>query len=88
MRERQHKFSVGRSVGFCPDPGIGRNSPRGEYKVTKLLPERNGEFEYRIKSNMEPSERVARESQLNVGAERKSLPLFQPGAGADEGGRR
>ena len=66
MRERQHRFSVGKGVEFYPDPSTIRNSPRGEYKVTKLLPERNGEFEYRIKSNMEPTERVARESQLIV----------------------
>ena len=66
MRERQHKFSVGRSVEFCPDPGMVRNAPTGEYKVTKRLPERNGAFEYRIKSAREPTERVARENQLIV----------------------
>jgi hypothetical protein len=32
--------------------------------VTKQLPERDGEFEYRIKSMSEPHERVARESEL------------------------
>ena len=51
MRERQHKFSVGQAVEFCPEPGTVRNFPTGEYKVTKLLPERNGEFEYRIKND-------------------------------------
>ena len=66
MRVRQHKFSVGRSVEFYPDPSTARNSPTGEYKVTKLLPERNGEFEYRIKSNRELTERVARERELIV----------------------
>ena len=66
MREHQHKFSVGRSVDFHPDPSMVRHSPRGEYKVTKLLPERNGEFEYRIKSDREPTERMASESQLSA----------------------
>ena len=66
MRERQHKFSVGKGVEFYPDQSTVRNCPRGEYKVTKLLPERNGEFEYRIKSDGEPTERVARESQLII----------------------
>ena len=66
MRERQHKFSVGRGVEFYPDTSTIRNSPRGEYKVTKLLPERNDEFEYRIKSDRKLTERVARESQLKA----------------------
>ena len=66
MRERQHKFSVGKGVEFYPDRSVLRNSPRGEYKVTKLLPERNGEFEYRIKSDGEPTELVAKESELVV----------------------
>jgi hypothetical protein len=34
--------------------------------ITKRLPERDGEFEYRIKSINEPHERVVRESQLNT----------------------
>jgi len=32
--------------------------------VTKQLPERDGEFEYLIKSISEPHERVAREGEL------------------------
>ena len=66
MRERQHKFSVGQGVEFYPGPSLVRNFPTGECKVTKLLPERNGEFEYRIKSDKEPTERVARENQLKI----------------------
>jgi len=38
----------------------------GLFEVTKLLPERDGEFEYRIKNVAEPHERVARESELSV----------------------
>jgi hypothetical protein len=36
----------------------------GEYVITKQLPERDGECEYRIKSTAESHERVARESEL------------------------
>jgi hypothetical protein len=45
-------------------PAITRNIPGGSYEITKQLPERNGEFEYRIRSINEPHERVARESEL------------------------
>ena len=37
----------------------------GAYEVTKQLPERNGEFEYQIKSSGEPHARVVRESELS-----------------------
>jgi hypothetical protein len=40
------------------------SAAEGGYVVTKQLPERDGEFEYRIKSISEPHERVARESEL------------------------
>ena len=66
MREREHKFSVGKGVEFYPGSRAARNYPTGEYKVTKLLPERDGEFEYHIKSGRELTERVARESELVV----------------------
>ena len=46
-------------------PAIGRNVPGGGYEVIKVLPDHNGEREYRIKSANEPYERVARESELN-----------------------
>jgi hypothetical protein len=39
---------------------------RGAYEVTKQLPEREGQFEYRIKSSREPHERVVRESELSL----------------------
>jgi hypothetical protein len=34
------------------------------YVVTQEMPERDGEFEYRVRSSYEPHERVVRESQL------------------------
>jgi hypothetical protein len=41
-----------------------RDAGGGGYVVTKQLPERNGEFECRIKNISEPHERVVRESDL------------------------
>jgi len=38
----------------------------GVFEVVKQLPERDGEFEYRIKNVAEPHERVARESELSI----------------------
>ena len=59
-----HKFAVGESVIFNPSAFYQRSSAKGEYRVTKLLPHRGGEFEYRIKSALELTERVVRESEL------------------------
>jgi hypothetical protein len=38
----------------------------GVYVVTAKLPERDGEFEYRIRSTAEQHERMARESELRA----------------------
>jgi hypothetical protein len=57
-----HKFNVGDIVTVRP--AISRNVPGGVFEVIKVLPDRNGEREYRIKSANEPHERVARESEL------------------------
>jgi hypothetical protein len=57
-----HKFHVGQLVQLIPS--ISRNVPGGSYEIIKKLPERDGEFEYRIKSMNEPHERAARESEL------------------------
>ena len=47
--------------------GIGRtlSAPRGAYSVTGLLPENDGQPEYRIKHFSEDYERVAQESELS-----------------------
>jgi hypothetical protein len=59
-----HKFKLGRSV-FLEPTIFNRGAPRGAFEVTKQLPERDGQFEYRIKSSREPHERVAKESELS-----------------------
>ena len=56
-----HKFKVGQTVFLSPFLGV----PGGAYVVTRKLPERHGEFEYRVKSAHEPHERVVRESELS-----------------------
>ena len=62
---RIHKVSVGQLVQFNPDRGERFTAPRGPYEVTKRLPHNGQEYEYRIKSQHEEHERIARESQLS-----------------------
>lgn len=57
-----YKFHIGQTVFL--NPSQSQNLPGGAYIITKKLPQRDGEFEYRVKSMNEPHERVARESQL------------------------
>jgi hypothetical protein len=57
------KFKVGDAVFI--KAAARQNVPGGLYEVIKVLPDHNGEREYRIKSAQEPFERVARESELN-----------------------
>jgi hypothetical protein len=59
----EHKFRAGQRVTLAPSL-TNRSAAGGGYVVARQLPERNGEFEYRIKSISEPHERVARESDL------------------------
>jgi hypothetical protein len=57
-----HKFAIGDRVRFHHERSV--SAAPGAYLVTMLLPERDGEFEYRIRSPDEPHERIARESEL------------------------
>jgi hypothetical protein len=41
------------------------NFPGGAYVITAVLPERNGEIEYRLRNTHEPHEPVIAESQLS-----------------------
>jgi len=58
-----HKFRVGQRVALAPTI-LNRAGSGGAYVITKRLPERDGEPEYRIKRDSELHERVARESEL------------------------
>jgi hypothetical protein len=57
-----HKFKIGQAVAYRASRV--NYAPGGTYLVTAPLPERDGEFEYRIRSPAEPHERTARESEL------------------------
>jgi hypothetical protein len=56
-----YKFQIGQTVFLSPSLGV----PGGACIVKRKLPEREGEFEYRVKSANEQHERVARESELS-----------------------
>jgi len=56
-----YKFEIGQTVLLNPSLGV----PGGACIVKRKLPEREGEFEYRVKSANEPHERVVRESDLS-----------------------
>ena len=58
-----HKFRVGQQVTLAAN-FTNRHDMARRYMVTKRLPSRDGEVEYRIKRPSELYERVARESDL------------------------
>jgi hypothetical protein len=58
-----HKFQIGQTVFLTPFPI--QKILGGAYTVTRKLPERDGEFEYRVKSANEPHERAVREGELS-----------------------
>ena len=47
-----HKFVVGQTLHFSPGLG-GDSKGKGRYKVVRQLPESDGIFQYRIKSEMD-----------------------------------
>ena len=63
VKMAEHKFRAGQRVTLVANVA-NRNAGGAGYVVTRQLPERGGEFEYRVKSVSEPHERVARESEL------------------------
>ena len=66
--KRLHKFELGQSV-FLQSTMFNRDAARGAYRVTRQLPERDGEFEYQVKRPGEPHERVVKERDLSAGAQ-------------------
>jgi hypothetical protein len=58
-----HKFAVGQTVRFSPDRNQ-EGTARGSFKIVRLLPEEASVFQYRVKSQSDGHERVAREDQL------------------------
>jgi hypothetical protein len=60
-----HKFELNKIVSLQPT-FFNRDAARGAYKVTKQLPEKDGEFEYQVKRPGEPHERVVKERDLSA----------------------
>ena len=60
-----HKFRIGQTVFL--QPTVLNGLVRHAYAVTRRLPaQKDGQYEYRIKSSSEPFERVAKESDLSL----------------------
>lgn len=59
----QHKYSVGQTVQFMPDPHV-KISSRGTYTILRTLPESGGILQYRVKAIIDGQERIVREDQL------------------------
>jgi hypothetical protein len=66
--KRTHKFKLGQSVSLRSTL-FNRDASSGAYKVTKQLPEKDGEFEYQVKRPGEPHERVVKERDLSAEAQ-------------------
>lgn len=58
-----HRFATGRTVRLSKGFPF-RNAAGGTYEVLAQLPARDGEFQYRIKSEREPYQRVVKEDEL------------------------
>ena len=58
-----HQFNVGQVVAFIPGMFIRHAAP-GDYQVIAVMPDRDGDHMYRIKSPHEEYERVVEESVL------------------------
>jgi hypothetical protein len=58
-----HKFVIGQTVRFSPDRNQGTTA-RGQFKITRLLPETASVLQYRVTSQVDGHERVVREDQL------------------------
>ena len=58
-----HKFKIGQTV-FVRS-ARHQNMPSDAYVIVQKMPERDGEFEYRVKSMTAPYERVVNEGQLS-----------------------
>jgi hypothetical protein len=59
----QHRFAVGSTVHLSRLV-LSRDAVQGPYEVLAQLPQRDGEFQYRIKSGREPYQRIVREDEL------------------------
>jgi hypothetical protein len=61
----RHSFNTG-NVVLLSKRFPARKAAPGPYKVVAQLPERDGQFQYRIKSGCEPFYRTVNENELEV----------------------
>jgi hypothetical protein len=59
-----HKYKIGQTINFR-SANKGRAAPPGQYRILGYRPNEDGEPSYRIKSETERHDRIARESELN-----------------------
>jgi hypothetical protein len=57
------RFSVGEVVTWIPDLLL-RSESHGDYRIVAVMPDRDGDQMYRIKSPLEEYERVVKEDLL------------------------
>ena len=60
-----HRFKIGSQVHLAGNRVLS-DAVRGPYEILRLLPERDGNFQYIIKSGLERHQRVAQEKDLTV----------------------
>jgi hypothetical protein len=58
-----HRFALGHVVRLSRSL-LMPNVATGQYTIIGLLPPRDGEFQYRVKSELEPYDRVVKEDHL------------------------
>jgi hypothetical protein len=61
--ESIHRFAVGKMVRLSRAVRL-RNAVPGIYEILAQLPARDGELQYRIKSDREPYQRIMKEDEL------------------------
>ncbi len=59
-----HRFAIGQAVYFSPDRGQ-EQVKETRFKIVRLLPLAGSALQYRLKSETDGRERVAREDQLS-----------------------
>ena len=60
-----HRFAAGHMVRLSRAIPL-RNAAAGNYEVLAQLPERDGDLQYRIKSDREPYQRIVKEGELET----------------------
>ena len=60
-----HRYAVGDTVHFTPARSDRSSAPAGSYRIIRLMPEDQGDQQYRIKSENDTHERTAGEGQLD-----------------------